>query len=90
MANGNGDTDDEMAHVARHVMRGLSGARRNSANELIDLAASALPVAGEVAGGPAGGVAAGLAGAFLSPVAEAAGHSLARLTGLERDPDEDR
>jgi hypothetical protein len=34
------------------------------------------------------GIAGGLAGAFLAPLAEGAGHMVARLAGLEKEDDE--
>ena len=67
------NTDDEMTHIANHVRRGLSGQRRNSANELIDLAASAVRAA-------AGG---GVKGALIGGAAGVAADLALKASGLD-------
>jgi hypothetical protein len=60
----------------------LRGQKRMTSDELIGGGATAAGLAAR------GGLGGALAGAVLMPIAEAAGHKLAQLTGLEKDPED--
>ena len=71
------DRSDEQL-LQDHIHDFIKNGRRESGNELL----------GAAAGFARGGLVGGLAGAFLTPIASAAGHAVAKAAGLEKD-DED-
>ena len=79
MSNGDEDHTSDTEAVERHVRSFLKSGVRNSGDE----------IAGTAMGLTARGLAGGLAGAFLMPIAEGAGHAVAKMVGLEKS-DEDR
>jgi hypothetical protein len=75
------DPSDDRDIVSKHVKDFVRSGERRTSDEL----AGSL---GAIAGFARGGLAGGLAGAFLMPIAEGAGHTVAKAIGLEKD-DED-
>jgi hypothetical protein len=73
--------DSDRDKVSEHAQDFLRTGKRESADEI----GSALGIAGGLA---RGGLVGGLAGAFLTPIAEAAGHKVAQIAGIEKGDDE--
>ena len=69
---------DDRDRVSQHAQDFLRSGKRESSDEI----GSALGIAGGFA---RGGLVGGLAGAFLTPIAEGAGHMVAKAVGLEKD-----
>jgi hypothetical protein len=60
--------ESEIEQIMRHASHLMSGGFRTTSNELSSLA---------------GGIIGGAAGAFVAPIASAAGHAVAQVFGLE-------
>jgi hypothetical protein len=73
------DNNSDHEAVRDHALNFIKTGVRSSADEL----------SGAALGFARGGLAGGLAGAFLMPIAEGAGHAVAKMVGLEKS-DEDR
>ena len=73
------DPSDDRDIVSQHVRDFVRTGVRNTSDEL----------AGAALGFARGGLVGGLAGAFLMPIAAAAGHTVAKAAGLEKDDEND-